>query len=110
MVHRPIPPHHHVILWIGVVGFAVLIGSFWVMGLDGLFRGAPSRARILDDTVSAWEQVRVEADETIARITATPPSNEKEQKNKAAAMLEILKNRLNTNTITTTTTATSTPE
>ncbi|MEK7102255.1 MAG: hypothetical protein AAB912_01335, partial [Patescibacteria group bacterium] len=70
MVQQPTPPrHHHVILWIGVVGFAVLIGSFWVMGLGGLFRGAPSRARVLDDTARAWEQVRVEADATIARIT-----------------------------------------
>lgn len=112
MAHQPIPPpHHHVILWTGVIGFAVLIGSFWVMGLGGLFHGAPSRARALDDTARAWERVRADADATIARITAGTPRNEKKQDAAtAAAIIEMVKNRLpDADTAATTTVTTSTP-
>ncbi len=111
MAHQPIPPpQHHVILWIGVVGFAVLIGSFWVMGLGGLFRGAPSRARVLDDTARAWEQVRVEADATIARITGEQAERVAEETQKEA-LLGLLKNRLKTIEVASTTlTATTTAE
>lgn len=64
-MHRT-PVHHHVILWVGVIGFALLIGVFWMMGLPDIFTSAPSQSALLEDTRTAWDRVRKEADQTIA--------------------------------------------
>lgn len=109
------PPHHHVILWVGVAAFAVLIGAFWVMGLPDMFKNAPAKTSFAE-TENAWGRVRKQADDMIALMTKQNAETAARETQTRETLKGQLKALLSTTTVaapiatsTTETTVTTTP-
>ncbi|MBI4098842.1 MAG: hypothetical protein HY437_02320 [Candidatus Magasanikbacteria bacterium] len=79
MSERPEPkPHHHALLWAGVIGCLLLVGGFWIAGLPDVFQTG-SKNTVFSDAGKELERIVAEANKTLARFKETeqPASDER---------------------------------
>lgn len=79
MSERPEPkPHHHALLWAGVIGCLLLVGGFWIAGLPDVFKTG-SQDTVFSDAGKELDRIMIEANKTLARFKETqqPTSDER---------------------------------
>jgi len=66
MSNQKIPkPHHHLLAWIGIGVFIIIIGGFWILGLGDLFKSAQLSPSIVSDLDNEWERISQQSKETM---------------------------------------------
>ena len=81
MSERPEPkPHHHALLWAGVIGCLLLVGGFWIAGLPEVFKSGTGDT-VFSDAGKELERIVADTNRTLARFkeTGQPTSDERAQ-------------------------------